>query len=93
MADLFYIQNNLACVGNEALWWRPDGAGYTAHLSDAGKFSKAKADSIHNNRATDVPWLCAEIEALAYSAVDVGDLRRLLRSSQFAPVSTPSPED
>ena len=81
MGDLFYIQNDLACVGNEALWWRENGQGYTAHLSDAGKFTKAEADSIHDNRATDVPWPCAEIEPLAYRAVDVGDLRRQLRSS------------
>ena len=82
MSDLFYIQNDLACVGNEALWWREGGHGYTARLSDAGKFTKTEADSIHESRATDVLWPCAETEALAYRAVDIGDLRHRLRARQ-----------
>ena len=76
MADLFYIQDNRSCVGNEALWWCEKGAGYTTDLSKAGRFSEPAAYNICANRETDVAWPCAEIEALAYRAVYVGDLRR-----------------
>ncbi len=75
---LFYIQCSDNTVGNEALWWRPDGHGYTTHLSEAGKYTAAESTSIHRIRKSDVPWLCSEVEDLAYWTVDVGDLRKLV---------------
>ena len=76
-AKIFYIQSSGGCVGNEALWWKTDGAGYTTHLSEAGKFTASQAAGIHNSRKSDVPWLCSEVDDIAHWTVDVGFLRKL----------------
>ncbi len=47
----FYILDTRQIVGNCALWWRPDGAGYTTELKEAGLYSERDAKS---HRETDV---------------------------------------
>lgn len=75
-SPLYYIQTS-DCVGNEALWWKPAGYGYTTHLSEAGKYTADEANAIYENRNSDLPWLCTEVEALAHWTVDVGKLTAL----------------
>ena len=77
----YYIQGYSQCVGNEALWWKTDGHGYTTHLSKAGKFTKEDADAIHNNRAEDVPWPVDMVEDISHRTVDINTLRKLKKGS------------
>ncbi len=76
--ELYYIQAS-SQVGNEAVWWRPKGCGYTTHLSDAGKYTKEDADGLHDNSFGDVPWLVEDVESIAHWTVDIGLLRGLKR--------------
>jgi len=48
----FYLLDSRSCVGNCALWWRPDGKGYTCELDQAGTFT---LDEARSHRSTDVP--------------------------------------
>jgi hypothetical protein len=63
--DLFYIQDGRQVVGNCALFWGPNGAGYVCDLNDAGVYSKDKALSIGRGRKSDIPWLKSVIDANA----------------------------
>lgn len=49
----YYIQDTRQVVGNCVLWWRPDGAGYTCDLLDAGVYLGTRAKG---KRDTDVYW-------------------------------------
>ena len=48
----YYILDARQCVGNCAVWWRPQGKGYTCELNKAGLFTKEEAES---HRKTDLP--------------------------------------
>lgn len=49
---MFYILDNRSAVGNCALLWCPNGAGYTTQLDEAGLFSEEEA---YSHRETDIP--------------------------------------
>lgn len=49
----YYLQDARTYVGNSMSWWRPDGAGYTCDIDDAGVYTGAQA---RGHRETDVPW-------------------------------------
>ena len=49
---LFYIQDTRSFVGDSALWWRPEGKGYTVNLDEAGTYTAAQC---RGNRDTDRP--------------------------------------
>ena len=51
MSQRFYILDVRTIVGNCALWWAPDGQGYTTQLEEAGLYSEEEARS---HRLTDV---------------------------------------
>jgi len=42
-------------INGLALWWRTERRGYTVDLLQAGKYTKADADSIARIRGTDFP--------------------------------------
>jgi hypothetical protein len=42
-------------VNGLALWWRPERSGYTTNLLEAGKYTRADAESIYRIRGTDFP--------------------------------------
>lgn len=82
MSALFYVQDSRGCVGNDVLWWRAGGKGYTTDLSEAGLYPKAEAQSMHNNRTTDIPWPKDYVEARTRPAVDVQFLNRELAHAE-----------
>jgi hypothetical protein len=52
VAPMFYLLDSRTVVGNCALWWRPDGAGYTTNLDEAGLYTYEAACG---QRDSDVP--------------------------------------
>lgn len=48
---VFYILDTRSIIGNEALWWRPNRAGYTTNLDDAGQYTEADTKGL---RPTDI---------------------------------------
>ncbi len=52
MSADYYILDARSCVGNCALWWRPNGKGYTCELSQAGLYTLEDASS---HREIDIP--------------------------------------
>lgn len=55
--ELFYILNGERTQGlNRLMWWRPNSAGYTANLADAGRYTEAEYRSVIGD--DDVPIRC-----------------------------------
>ena len=79
---LFYIQDTRGFVGNCPMWWGPNRNGYVTRLDEAGRYTQAEAMEQHRFRETDLPWPCAEIDALARKTVDHQHMRP--RSEQIA---------
>lgn len=73
-ADRYYIINGY--VGNNALFWRPNGGGYTCHLDDAGVYSLQEART-RTSRKEDQFWPAELVEASASLQVDMQRLRRV----------------
>ena len=71
MEDLFYLQDSRSYVGNDVLWWRHGGSGYTTNLLEAGTYTKDKAQAQHNSRETDIPWPKKYIDEKTRPAVDM----------------------
>ena len=69
----YYLQDARTFVGNSVSWWRPDGAGYTCDIDDAGVYSGTEANG---HRETDVPWPVAAVLRHAVRHVDWQRLRR-----------------
>lgn len=76
MDDLYYLQDSRSYVGNDVLWWCPEGAGYTTDLRKAGVYTKEEAQAKHNFRSTDIPWPKAYIDARTRPAVDMQYIKR-----------------
>jgi hypothetical protein len=51
---LFYIRD-ARDKSEMALWWRPEGKGYTYHVDEAGLFTDEEVQKITRSRSTDVP--------------------------------------
>ena len=64
--SLYYLLDTRQVVGNCALWWRPNGKGYTCQLTEAGLYTEEQAFS---HRDTDVPVEREIAERLAISHV------------------------
>lgn len=73
---LYYIQDTRQVVGNCALWWRAGGAGYTCDLDDAGTWPED--DLWQFQRATDVPHLKSEVDAIAIRHARGETLREMI---------------
>lgn len=72
---MFYIQDTRQFVGNCPMWWGPNGSGYVTRLDEAGRYTEQEAINQNRTRDTDVPWPCAEIDALARKTVDCQHMR------------------
>lgn len=75
--SLFYIRDKRQVVGNCALWWCPNGHGYTCNLDEAGLFTEEEARDITRNRDTDVAYRAEEVQKHA--------IRHVRFDSQLAP--------
>jgi hypothetical protein len=72
---MFYIQDTRQFVGNCPVWWAPNGGGYVTRLDEAGRYSEQEAVKKNRTRDTDIPWPCAEIDAIARPTVDFQHMR------------------
>lgn len=70
----YYIQDTRQVVGNCVLWWRPNGAGYTCDLLDAGIYPGTHAKG---KRDTDVYWPVEEVRKRTIVHVRVERLREM----------------
>ena len=61
-SDGYYIRDKRQVVGNCALWWRANGAGYCCDIDDAGVYSEKEARSICRNRDTDVAYRVQDVQ-------------------------------
>lgn len=69
----YYIIDTRTVVGNCALWWCPDGKGYTCNLDDAGLYTRQQAKS---HRETDVAVHREVAERLVVRHVRLDHLRQ-----------------
>ncbi len=72
---MFYIQDTRQFVGNCPVWWAPNGGGYVTRLDEAGRYTEQEAVKKNRTRDTDIPWPCAEIDAIARPTVDFQHMR------------------
>ena len=75
-ADLYYLQDSRSYACEAVIWWRRGGCGYTTDLSDAQVYSREDAIRQALRRPTDVPWLKADIDAIARPVADMQLLKR-----------------
>lgn len=68
----YLIMDSRSVVGNCAMWWRPEGKGYTGELGEAGVFDYKSA---HAHMETDIPVPFELAEAIAVRHVRVDRLR------------------
>lgn len=74
-APLFYVRDTRQVVGNCALWWAINGAGYTCELDQAGLYTTDEVKSMR--RGIDEPYPREQVEALVIKHVRVEDLHHL----------------
>jgi len=70
MDDEYYLQDSRSNVGNDMLFWKKDGKGYTTNLREAHVYTKDEAVSQHQCRETDIPWPKDYIDAKTRPVVD-----------------------
>ena len=86
---MFYIQDTRQFVGNCPMWWGPNGSGYVTRLDEAGRYTEQEAIKQNRTRDTDIPWPCAEIDAIARRTVDCQHMRpRAERLAELALVDS-----
>jgi hypothetical protein len=69
----YYIIDSRNPIGNCALFWRPEGAGYTTDLKDAGLYEKG-----HSSRDTDIEIPENIIEQCTVTHVELWKLREVM---------------
>lgn len=72
----YYLQDSRSTVGNDVLWWRKGGHGYTTDLREAEVYTAADAQRMHLSRHSDIPWPKDYIDSKTRPAVDVQHIRR-----------------
>jgi len=70
MSDLFYMQDNRSCTGNNVTFWREGGCGYGTNLDELKVYTLADAQRQHDSRGTDIPLLKSLVDELSIMAVD-----------------------
>jgi hypothetical protein len=74
--ELYYIQSLKRGVwGNDAVWWRPNGQGYTSHMDEAGKYTAEECAAIDQNDNRFLP--VQFVDAITHRAVDFSKARQL----------------
>lgn len=72
----WYLQDTRSTVGNDVLWHRQGGKGYTTDLREAHRYSMEDALRAELARDTDKAWPAAYIDGKARPAVDFQYLNR-----------------
>lgn len=75
MREEFFIVMKVSC-GNDALFWKPNEAGYTRFLELAGRYSREQAEEICGIRGEEFMVPCDVAEAHAMRTVDHSELMR-----------------
>lgn len=70
----FYLQDSRTYTGNDLMFWKQGGKGYTSDLRLAQVYSRGSAQRQHDIRQTDIPWPVEYIQARARPVVDHQDL-------------------
>lgn len=61
---LYYIRTR-GFIGNGLVWWRPNSAGYTSDLKQAGKYTYDKAFSIcQGSHGDNLAYSCSKVDNL-----------------------------
>lgn len=77
-----YLIQCIGACGNEALWWRPEGAGYTTNVDEAGRFTEERAKAQEKVRDLDRAWPEDTILAVSHRSVNVGKLLALSKGGR-----------
>jgi len=80
--ELFYLQDSRSYVGNDVLWWKINGSGYTTDLREAQVYTAANIASFNRNRDTDIAWPKSYIDSKARPAVDFQSLDKAMISAR-----------
>lgn len=67
--ELYYLQNGV--VGNDMLFWRKDGEGYTTNLEEAEVFTKKEAFSLSKENKKYKPRLKAEVDQCSHHSTSM----------------------
>jgi len=88
----YYILDARSCVGNCALWWRPNAAGYTCELDDAGLYTLEDASSnsahhipVHRSIADKHAIRHVRWEPLRRAGVGISEAQRGIRPAVLGP--------
>lgn len=76
MDEFFYILDNSTAIADSALWWKPNKAGYTTDLNQAGRYSKTEVQNLPRPTDIAVPVDIAWNATVTHVKVDA--LRTLL---------------
>jgi hypothetical protein len=77
-------QKGSGCVGNCAIFWGPDGCGYTVNLDEAWKVSYEEAVEICRSRPDeDFPVSYDTLLALSHRHVDIQAIRRAMERGEW----------
>jgi hypothetical protein len=77
--ELFYIQDTRTYLGNAVMWWGIDGSGYTCDITQAGKYTREKAEGICQ-RPSDKAWSCDYIDGNSKAHKTIIDVQYLDKS-------------
>lgn len=69
----FYVLDARTVVGNCAMWWCPDGKGYTCDIGKAGLYTEKRCKGM---RETDIPVHRDLVARLTIQHVRLDDLRQ-----------------
>jgi hypothetical protein len=72
----YYLIDTRNPIGNCALFWRPNGAGYTTDLKDAGLFEKG-----YSSRETDIEIPEYIVQQCTVTHVELGKLRDVMNKA------------
>jgi hypothetical protein len=78
---LYYITSphgpcGIGLCGNSVLWWRVDGAGYTADIDTAWKLTRTEAERICSGKRGDQMFPVAAVDKMARREVHIDLLRQ-----------------
>lgn len=74
--QLYLIQDGRSFVGNDVLWWRPEAAGYTCQIEEAGLFDAKYCAGL---RDSDIVRLPQDVIPVVTRVVDMQRLRGMKR--------------